>query len=1128
VAASGGRAAAQGLRYQYLRTIESILGRITNDETTSVLQTEDRIAEVVDFSLSSNSGGYLEVAQVKSSESATPLGGMECLKILLALTRVQSAEYRLLTNRPLRNAADSLRTLLTELKDPGRDGVSGLEQARARLGSDADMFDLLCSQDAATWERLARCRIDVDSRHPKTLFDQLKTEILTYRRRRGGGIGRASSTLLMNHLIAEIFRLSAARESRAVPLTEIAELIGLPDATLAQAHGSYEWGLPIGRLPRVPDVPRTDQLKEIDRYFFGFSLDRVPRLAVLTGLSGIGKTSIAAEYAHRQAANYDVIVWVSADDQESLRLGLQRVLGDGAAEYSVDSLQLALREHFASSTATWLIVMDNAKDAHSLHPWLPTKGHVDVLCSSINRTGWTGWSRCDVPPMSESESAQLITDRLPSPTMPDKERMAIVNRLSSALEYWPLAMEIACAHLDATGRGLHFTDDYLRTIRAEALDNQDLTPAGYRSHPTLVGAIVYALRELDQLPVPGTGPTGSEMLGSLAYLPPQDTPVFCAAQSASLYRAFTLSEDWSLPSDMQADRMIAQLRRFSLVQRSKSGPDPLDDTVTTNDVVLEIVRHRHSTEETGLWVLVNAEAIAGPLVEYLNKEAYVDFQRLVPAAVTTMGFAMALGAASNSIGTMFGHVAKFNMMNTGDFEVAKHLLERELVVLDRATPEATTAFNRLLTYHSLIQCATELNTSPDELLTLTRELIDRIDEFLGSPSGQFDQIVEVVDSLEGRLMIIARNRSTVAALFDRLAERLRTIRAAHQLPEPRLQNSNAIQDLIEKSRFEDALLIVERELMREDLRSYERCTREATKVEALAGAQRFREATEQIGITLRAIEKAGLQPNILVNSLLNPGLHIAVGSFYSGVTRGAKAFLARTIRLLYTLELGAEDAFRRAILTAVTKVMVGDTSGAAGLVRAARNMATEPSWLVKSDTPIRNMLDALSRVLELRRDGAPLLMVNVTMAARNPADRQLTALLVAIQPDDFEILQDLVDHEDVVASEWIIEPEGSRLVVRALRTGMIWIVEPEGSCIPDRARTTAVLWIPAWWGSLGLSEGSGDTPRIDQHVFEAVSTSRLINNVVPVFVYPDPHKEGPYIEVAPAVPSANTPSPDGW
>ena len=99
----------------------------------------------------------------------------------------------------------------------------------------------------------------------------------------------------------------------------------------------------------------------------------------------MGKTQLAAEYAHRFAGTYDLAWWINAeqggligDQVAALGLALGCVQ-PGAGTEAVRAAVLAELRH----RGRWLLVFDNAEDPADVTPWLPGGGgHVLITPGS--------------------------------------------------------------------------------------------------------------------------------------------------------------------------------------------------------------------------------------------------------------------------------------------------------------------------------------------------------------------------------------------------------------------------------------------------------------------------------------------------------------------------------------------------------------------------------------------------------------------------------------------------------------------------------------------------------------------------------------------------------------------------
>jgi transcriptional regulator with XRE-family HTH domain len=279
-----------------------------------------------------------------------------------------------------------------------------------------------------------------------------------------------------------------------------------------------------GARPRVWNIParnpgftgRDDLLAEVRQQLLAGDTAVVQ---ALHGMGGVGKTQLAAEYAHRFAGTYDLAWWINAEQggligNQVAALGL--ALGcvqPGAGNEAVRAAVLAELRH----RGRWLLVFDNAEDPAVVAPWLPGGGG-HVLITSRQR----GWNEVAAPVevdvLARAESVAILQARVTVLSGADADRLA------AALGDLPLAIAQAAGFMADTGMT---ADEFLGLLRTRA--GQLLAQGAPGSYPQSLAAATGLIADR----LARQDPAAAGLASVCAFLAPEPIPqsLFTAAVS---------------------------------------------------------------------------------------------------------------------------------------------------------------------------------------------------------------------------------------------------------------------------------------------------------------------------------------------------------------------------------------------------------------------------------------------------------------------------------------------------------------------------------------------------------------------------------------------------------------------
>ncbi len=181
---------------------------------------------------------------------------------------------------------------------------------------------------------------------------------------------------------------------------------------------------------------------------------RVMAVSLLTGIGGVGKTTLAVHMAHAARAHFpDGQLYVDlqgADDQaakpEAVLGAFLRALGtaDSAIPDTLEERAALYRSVLDGRRV--LVLLDNARDAAQVRPLLPgTEGCAALVTSRVRMVDLAGAHLVDLDVMSPEEALQLFA-KIVGEERVEPEREAALN-VVEACGFLPLAIRIAASRL---------------------------------------------------------------------------------------------------------------------------------------------------------------------------------------------------------------------------------------------------------------------------------------------------------------------------------------------------------------------------------------------------------------------------------------------------------------------------------------------------------------------------------------------------------------------------------------------------------------------------------------------------------------------------------------------------------
>ncbi|UXY40492.1 tetratricopeptide repeat protein [Streptomyces albidocamelliae] len=264
-------------------------------------------------------------------------------------------------------------------------------------------------------------------------------------------------------------------------------------------------------------VGRGEELVWLRRALTGHREGAATTTVIVTGLGGVGKSTLASEYARLYRDDYPVVWWVNAASPAQIETSLLELTGQlvpGRFDAEERTARVDWAMQWLGTHSDWLLIYDNVDNPRHLFPYTGVLDRGHHLATSRRTTGWA--DNTPILPLDvlrPDDATKLLNNLVYPGTTPSPRQEADFRALTADLGNLPLALRQAGAYL-AQNRGIT-VQAYRRRLESK-LDKKALATRAERTMARIWDVTLDALQDVEPLAV--------EVLHTAAWLAPDDIP----------------------------------------------------------------------------------------------------------------------------------------------------------------------------------------------------------------------------------------------------------------------------------------------------------------------------------------------------------------------------------------------------------------------------------------------------------------------------------------------------------------------------------------------------------------------------------------------------------------------------
>lgn len=419
-----------------------------------------------------------------------------------------------------------------------------------------------------------------------------------------------------------------------------------------------------GTLPDIWNAPHrnphfTGRKKYLDRIevtLIEDSDDDYAQPVAIHGLGGIGKTSLAVEYAYRHVDKYDVVWWLRSEETATLAsdyAALAAKLGILRENEKDQRIMIEVARGWLERTEKkWLLVFDNAEEEEEILEFIPRGGIGHVLITSRNPS-WNNANCVELNKWPREDSVSYLMSQV------EKEDEDSASQLAEELDDYPLALSQAAAYIKKRKKTL---SKYLNLFEKHKLDvlERGKPSSSYKNTVTTTWEIAFREIEVES-------PAGADLLNLCSYLAPDEIPMNLILDGAE-----TLPEPLkkSAGDDLLLDDALESVLKYSLIYK-------IGYSLSVHRLVQEVTRDRLPDNKRKDWALAAVRLINHSFPEDSDDpKTWEICSRLLQHALVSTSHAESYGLKEDSIFDL--------LVRSGDYLGRRYDFIRGIRILNRA------------------------------------------------------------------------------------------------------------------------------------------------------------------------------------------------------------------------------------------------------------------------------------------------------------------------------------------------------------------------------------------------------------------------------------------------------------